>query len=607
MSDPNGGAPQTATQEGSVTPALEPTSGDRAAEGVPLPRWERYELGALLGRGGMGEVYEAKDRRLGRTVALKLVRGADPERVMRFLQEAKAQARIDHPHVCKVYEVGHVDGRDYIAMQFIGGSRLDKAAQGMSLPEKVQAMREVAAAMHEAHRLGVIHRDLKPANILVERHEDGRLFPVVTDFGLAHEASFEHGLTRSGAVLGTPAYMAPEQARGDTRAIDRRSDVYGLGATLYELLTGEPPFSDATVLGTLSKVLHEDPVPPRSRVPHLPADLETIVLKCLSKDPDGRYASARALAEDLGRYMDGEPILGRRTPLLERLRRKARKHRALVAVSAVSLVSILVLSGVGARSWLQARATQQQSEGRARLAGQLGQQVKDLEWLLRAATLAPPHDTTREQGLVREHMAKLSAQPHGLGPQGDALVHYALGRGHLALQELDRAYEALTRAQALGLDSPELHHALGRVQGEQYRRALEHARRSGGPEWVASQQRELEARYLQPALQALERSRGQELESPELLEGLIALYRGQHDEAARSATLAMERAPWLFEPRKLAGDVAQARAMALLERGEYEAARTGFAEAERLYGKAAELGRSDARAYEALAETWLQV
>jgi eukaryotic-like serine/threonine-protein kinase len=596
---------------GSDEPLLAPTllSGKPAvptAGEFPVSSWERYEFIELLGRGGMGEVYKARDRRLDRVVALKFIRGADPDRVMRFLQEARAQARIDHPHVCKVYEVGEVGGKAYIAMQLVGGQRLDEAAADMSLPEKVRVMREVAAAIHEAHRLGIIHRDLKPSNIMVELGEDGRRSPVVMDFGLAYELGHGHGLTATGTLMGTPSYMAPEQARGELRSIDRRSDVYSLGATLYELLAGVAPFTDETLVGTLAKVLHEEPPPLRARVPHLDSDLETLVLKCLSKEPEQRYPSARALAEDLGRYLDGEPILGRRPSLLHRLRRLARKHRPLVAVSGVSLAGMLLLATFGVRAWLEARHVQTQSTERARLAEQLGQQVKDLEWFLRASYALPLHDTRPEQQLVRERMARIAEQRHELGSHSEGLIHYALGRGHLAMREFEAAHAELTRARESGIDSPELHYALGRVLGELYHQALEDARRSGGKEWVAERQRVLERQYLEPALQSLERSRGLELESPRYLEGLIALYHREYDVAARAAEEAAAQAPWLPEARKLAGDVAYAQAMEHLGRGEYDAARAGLQQAAGLYEKALEVGRSDAWSYQALAEVWLQ-
>ncbi|WP_224367494.1 serine/threonine-protein kinase [Hyalangium versicolor] len=567
---------------------------------------ERYELLELLGRGGMGEVYKARDRRLDRLVALKFIRGADPDRAMRFLREARAQARIDHPNVCKVYETGEVGGKAFIAMQLVAGQRLDQLAAGMSLPERVQVMREVAAAVHEAHRLGVIHRDLKPSNIMVGRNEDGRLSPVVMDFGLAYEATQGHGLTETGALMGTPSYMAPEQARGDLRNIDRRSDVYSLGATLYELLTGVAPFTDDTLVGLLGKVLHEEPLPPRARVPHLDSDLEIIVLKCLSKDPDQRYASARALAEDLGRYMDGDPILGRRPSLQYRLRRYARKHRALVTVSGISLASILVLATWGVQSWLEARHTQRQSEERARLAEDIGQQVKEIEWFLRMSYVLPLHDPQAEQQLVRERMSGIAAQAHDLGAYGEGVIHYALGRGHLMLQEFEKANEELTRAREKGLDSPQVHYAHGRVLGELYRRSLEDARRSGNPSWVARRQQELQKQYLEPALQSLERSRGLKLESPLYLEGLIAFYRLDYDGAARAAAQATQAAPWMYEARKLAGDVAYARAVEQLEHGDRDAARASLQQASSLYEQAIERGQSDAGNYEALAAVWLQ-
>jgi serine/threonine-protein kinase len=560
----------------------------------------------LLGRGGMGEVYKARDQRLDRMVALKFIRGDEPDRIVRFLREARAQARIDHPNVCKVYEVGEVGGKAYIAMQLVGGQRLDQLAAGMSMPERVQVLRVVAAAVHEAHRLGIIHRDLKPTNIMVERGEDGHLSPVVMDFGLAYEVTQGHGLTEAGAPMGTPSYMAPEQARGDLRSVDRRSDVYSLGATLYELLTGVAPFTGDTLMAILAKVLHEEPVPLRVHVPHIESALETIVLKCLSKEPSQRYASARALAEDLGRYIDGDPILGQRPSLLYRLRRYARKQRALVAVSGISLASILLLAAWGAHSWLEARHTQRQSEERARLAEGLGQQVKEIEWFLRMSYVLPLHDPEQEQQVVRERMALIAAQRHDLGNHGDGIIHYALGRGHLILREFEKANEELTRARGKGLDSPQVHYAHGRVLGELYSRKLEEARRTGNKDWIDKRRPELEKQYLEPALQSLERSRGLKLESAHYLEGLIAFYRKDYDGAARAAERAIAEASWMYEAWKLAGDVAYARAVEQMGRGEYDAARAGLQEASRLYEQAIERGQSDAGNYEALAAVWMQ-
>src|SRR5258705_5155496 len=225
---------------------------------------------AVIGSGGMGQVYKAFDRKLKRLVALKFVRGADPVQERRFLQEAQAQARVDHAHVCRVYEVGRISNQPYIAMQHIEGKTLREAASSLSFVAKLALMRDVAEAVHAAHQTGLVHRDIKPQNILVEQNPDGPR-PFVTDFGLARDVR-SPGDTAEGAVLGTPQYMAPEQANGDLRALDARTDVYGLGATLYEVLTARPPFEGGSQLQILFRLSLESPPRPASRAPACPPE-----------------------------------------------------------------------------------------------------------------------------------------------------------------------------------------------------------------------------------------------------------------------------------------------------------------------------------------------
>jgi serine/threonine-protein kinase len=234
-------------------PRAASTPGMHAGDDVPpsLRAWDRYRILALLGVGGMGRVYRAEDPQLRRQVALKFLRGGDPALEMRFEHEAQAQARVQHRNVCAVYEVGRHDGQPYIAMQLINGRTLREVAPDLSLREKVQVMRDVADAVHLAHKQALVHRDVKPANILVERTE-GAWVPYVTDFGLARDMSGP-GMTQAGAIIGTPQYMAPEQARGELEKLDARTDVYGLGATLYDLLAGAPPFPGTSNLQTLYK------------------------------------------------------------------------------------------------------------------------------------------------------------------------------------------------------------------------------------------------------------------------------------------------------------------------------------------------------------------
>src|SRR6267142_872212 len=330
--DPTGsgaGKSNEPTTPGSSTPGIE-----RAEES------DRYEIREAIGSGGMGQVYKAFDRKLKRLVALKFVRGADPVQERCFLQEAQAQARVDHAHVCRVYEVGRISNQPYIAMQHIEGKTLREAASSLSFVAKLALMRDVAEAVHAAHQTGLVHRDIKPQNILVEQNPDGPR-PFVTDFGLARDVR-SPGDTAEGAVLGTPQYMAPEQANGDLRALDARTDVYGLGATLYEVLTARPPFEGGSQLQILFRMIHEDPKPPRKLAAGMPADAESVVLKCLEKDPARRYPTAKALAQDLQRVLDGEPVRARSTSALDRIWRKLRRNKALSA----ALLALVLALGV---------------------------------------------------------------------------------------------------------------------------------------------------------------------------------------------------------------------------------------------------------------------
>ena len=319
-----------------------------------LPQSERYEVIALLGSGGMGKVYRAYDRKLKRSVALKFLHGADAALENRFLEEAQSQARVDHAGVCKVYEVGRIGEDPYIAMQFINGQTLGEEAARLSWREQVAALAEISQAVHAAHKLGLVHRDIKPANILIERADS--IKPFITDFGLARDLATP-GNTVQGTLMGTPQYMAPEQARGDHAQIDARTDVYGLGATLYDTLAGRPPFQGETNLQTLYKMMHEEPQLLRALAPALPPELESVVMKCLEKEPARRYQTARALAEDLQRVLDGEPVLARPVGPLRRGLRTVRKHKALTAALAALLVLAIPAGLRLAGEWHGARVT----------------------------------------------------------------------------------------------------------------------------------------------------------------------------------------------------------------------------------------------------------
>src|SRR5256885_5546790 len=292
-----------------MVPAPPTPPGATPVEVGRLVESDRDEAQALNGSGGMGKVYKAFDRKLMRPVALKFLRGGDAAVERKFLHEAQAQARVDHAHVCRVYEVGRLADRPYIAMQYVSGKTLRDAVGELSFEEKLALMRDVAEAVHAAHQTGLVHRDIKPQNILVERGSDGPR-PFVTDFGLARDVQ-SPGETADGTVLGTPQYMAPEQANGDLRSLDARTDVYGLGATLYEVLTARPPFEGGSQLQILFRMIHEEPARPRKLAAGMPADAGSVGPKCLYEDPPRRLQPGRGHAGGPRRVTAWEPARAR--------------------------------------------------------------------------------------------------------------------------------------------------------------------------------------------------------------------------------------------------------------------------------------------------------
>jgi WD40 repeat protein/serine/threonine protein kinase len=374
-----GGTPHRPMPSQAGPPPSVPTADDPEAVG-------NYRILGVLGRGGMGVAYQAWQVGVRRRVALKMIRAgaqADPAHRVRFRVEAEAVGRLQHPNIVQVYEVGEHDGRPFLALEFVAGGSLEQQLDGTPLPVRAAAaLAEVLArAVHHAHQAGVIHRDLKPSNILLQFSreppasataalaEGSRLneaIPKIADFGLAKLLEDDGGgLTKSGAVLGTPSYMAPEQAHGHTRAIGPAVDIYALGAILYELLTGRPPFRGESVLETLEQVCTREPVPPRALVPKLPRDLETVCLQCLHKEPQKRYTTAAALADDLRRFLDGKPVTARPVGPAGRAWRWCRRNPAVAGLVAAVVVSLL--AGTAVSLSLAVVAWNRAAEARANL------------------------------------------------------------------------------------------------------------------------------------------------------------------------------------------------------------------------------------------------
>jgi WD40 repeat protein/serine/threonine protein kinase len=451
----------------------DPAAGPGAAPGpegaAPArPRVAGYVITRELGRGGMGVVYQARQESLKRWVALKFLRAgdfADAERRARFRNEAEAVARLQHPNIVQIFEVGEQQGQPYLALEYVGGGSLAQRLGGrpQPAPPAARLVETLARAVHHAHERGVVHRDLKPANVLLQQKSEMRnpksqpnkevapsdfafrisdFEPKVTDFGLAKRLDEEVGLTESGGILGTPSYMAPELTGRTGTAVGPAADVWALGAILYELLTGRPPFLAETPLETVLQVVADEPAPPTRLQPRTPRDLETICLRCLEKEPSRRYATAEALADDLARFGAGQPIHARPTGAWERAWKWARRHPGLAAMTALAVAVALLGFGLVTWQWRRAegereaadaergkavalaRAETEAKQEALRLNSRLmteqglslaerGDHGRGMLWLARALEVTPADDR-EQQERIRRFLDAWSPQLHPL-------------------------------------------------------------------------------------------------------------------------------------------------------------------------------------------------
>ncbi|MCP4896916.1 MAG: protein kinase [bacterium] len=583
---------------GSATPtpdaaALRPLAD--VTDDPAIATWDRYRIKECLGRGGMGSVYRAHDLQLDRDVAIKFLHRRDPDVVRRFWREARSQAQADHENICQVYEVGEHAGHVFIAMQLVEGQSLMEAGLFMTLEERVRVMIAVCRAVHAAHQRSLIHRDLKPANVMVEQTARGWR-PFVLDFGIARDLRNDD-LTETGTVMGTMAYISPEQARGVVTELDARSDVYGLGATMYTLFAGTPPFAQSEGADTLWRIAHEDIHPLRQREPSVPKDIDTIVMKCLEKEPERRYQSARQVADDLERFITGDPILAQPPTISYRIKKWTRKNNRLATVVATALVALSIMGAVAIKTRLD-------SSKRATLAHQLGQEVREMETTTLLSAMLPTHNRSAEVDALRQRLERIESETEELGSFARGPASHALGNGYLLLDDYTRAVHHLQTAWNEGYQEPADAYALGRAYGGKYQQALEELRQVEDPQTRESQQAEIERELLDQAIHYLQEAESSGTDAPTYVKGLIAFYEKRYDQALDHAKAVTGQVDLIHEARRLEGDIRLEMATEQHIRGDSEASRDAGQLAGDAYDFAATIGRSDAKVFTGLCARW---
>ncbi len=555
-------------------------------EAFPEALRDRFEALSRIGEGGMGVVYKAYDRRLERTVALKFLKHLEPETWDRFLREARAQAQLEHPGVGRVFEVVQDAERPYLVLQFIDGPTLGQATPQLDLRERVGLIRQVAEALHACHRGGILHRDLKPGNVLLERLPEGGWKPFLVDFGLARNMGGTTEATMPGLLMGTPAFSSPEALRGGE--VDPRSDVYGLGATLYATVTGHAPFEAESTWELIRKVQDADPIPPRRHRPDLPRDLEAVMLKALEKRPEDRYPSAQAFGADLQRYLDADPTEAH-SGLGYRLWKRLRKVGPLRLLGGLAATTLLAGGGWGLWTWRQTRV-------QVGLAQQITLEVDRIELEVSRDLALPLHNVRPVKDRAQAKLEALRRELEGRPAWVQAPARAALGRGHLVLGQLEEARANFEWAWSKGRQQdPETALALGTTLARLYQQALEGLRGKA----LEDRRKELERDLRQPALAYLRRAPSG---SGPMAEALLALVGDHPEEALPHLHAVQAQQGWNPEPWILEAEWLRAQAGAALARGAYGEAEQRSEAALSALAHAESLQRSGPRIHEAIAQ-----
>ena len=537
-----------------------------------------------LAEGAIGRVYMSRDRGTGEVVAVKLLRQAEPSQIQRLQREAAAQRRLDHPNICKVRALEQDgDERWRLIMEYVSGSTLGRELDRLTLDQRIRILETVCCAVAHAHAAGIVHRDLKPANILLRDRGDDGWEPVVADFGLAL-GDDDPALTSTGEILGSPAYMAPEQALGEHHRAGPASDVFSIGCILYEALTGRPPFDAPSVSASLDRLLNEDAAHPRRVNPHAPEPLCRIALQCLERDPDRRYTRIEALAADLARWRRGAPVHARHYTLWYRLHRRAARHPLTTGIGAAAGIMIVVLAGWGL--WTASSAALREQS-----AAELGSALADVRNRMTIARLAPAHDIGEDRDLLRARLEDLDERWRDRRRLSD-LLHATLAAGYLTIGDLESAERQAQRAIAAKI-TPATREVRARTLLARYAESI-----APVMELPADQRAERIARargrFLEPAESHLAALRGSGQEPAEALARLAILehrfddaervLQGLTDEAAREIGVGLIEAELMLE-----------RAETALQQYDRDQASNLFIQARSAFETLVRTGRSDPR------------
>ena len=546
----------------------------------------RFGTAVPVASGATGRVVRAHDSERGCEVALKLLHRDDPAWVQRMLREAEVQMRLSHPHICEVYGTGRLGDQPFIAMRYVDGPPLDRAAASAADRDKALLVAQVADAIAYAHRQGVVHRDLKPSNILVEQR-DGRPHPVVVDFGLVHDVDAPE-LTRTGQLLGTPGYMAPEQATAAAH-VDGRADIYSLGVVLFELLAGRRPFSGESAAEILMQTLRREPPSLASLRPDIDPALSRIVRQCLETDVGWRYADAEALRDDLLAFGEGRRVAARRDTRWRRVRRFARRHPWRAGLGSAAALLALALVGAGTFSVLYARQQSTASQRYTEFAG-------TIENAIRLEAMKPAHDTAPVRAALGGRVAAFAAQLPDSGPAARRTGRFALGRALLALDDAAGAREHLQAALDAGEDSEELHAALGRVLMRQYFDALQDTAAIADPVLRQAAVEDLDRRHRTVAREHLHAASRDGSARARQMAALLKYLDGDADAAEAALLQAADDLAYPVDALVLAGDLAAIDALRTALGGDPAAAVLRWRDALARYRSAGEIARSHAGA-----------